>query len=190
MSQPTALIAAMLVALTLTGCSGSDEPDSGAPGTTTKPTAPAITFDQAGNEGEVCLNLTGRERDVAALDTAMRANVDLVINEVTLEKSTGVTLVASDAINLPAVNTGGVIAHGAVVDWPVTKDAASSNVRWEARDALIGRSFMAGETSLPVLRIIGKDAGKTGTVVFHYTSADEPAGEARYDLDLRFSKRC
>lgn len=191
MSRPSTLIAATCVALiSLTGCSGSDVPDSKAPDAAPKATAPAITFDQAGNEGEVCLNLTGMERDVAALDTAIRTNVDLVINDVTLENSSGVTLVASDAINLPPVNTGGAITHGAIVDWPLTKEAASSNVRWETRDALIGRSFMAGETALPVLRMIGKEAGKTGTVVFHYTSADEPTGEARYDLDLRFSKRC
>jgi len=195
MTNRPALTAALLVTLTaLSACSSASDPEprsassaTPTPSATVRPVA-AITFDQPGG-GDICLTTKG-SRSVAVLDTAVKANTDLDITDVTLEKSTKVSLVTKDSVNLPPMNQGGTIAYGAIVDWPLTKETASNNVRWAARDELVGRTYAAGETGLPALHLVGKDGGSVGTVVFHYASAAEPAGEARYDLNLRFAKRC
>lgn len=191
------LTVALLITLPgLSGCSSSPGSDVSPASTNAPPSSapvaplPAITFDQAGGGGVTCVKTAGESRSVAALDSAIAVNTDLVINDVTIESNSSVTLVIKDSLNLPPVNPGGAIAYSAILDWPLTQETASGNVRWVARDALIGRSYAAGETGLPVLHLIGKPGGSVGSVVYRYTSDTEPNGEARYDLNLRFAKRC
>ncbi len=213
-----ALVLASSALLALTACSGSTTstgaqspaastptrstasgtPDGTTGGTTTAtPTetsstatpAPALTWDVPAETGESCVQTSGR-RDLAWFESPIHVVADLTVDSVRLEDSPGMTLVEDDSFNLPPVNPGGRITFSGSTSWPLTREDAGTFVQWDARDDLVGRTYAAGDTGLPVLHLSGAPGARLGSVVLGYTTDDGVAGEARYSSVLRFEKHC